>query len=548
MSSAEGEKPIAVAPQLATGGLLRNLRIVGLCTLASRVLGLVRDMAMAALFGAGTVFDSFILAFRLPNLARQLFGEGALTTAFLPVYLRERMQGGDVAARDVLTAVALALSSFLGLILLLCEAGIMFALWRGTWSPATGLLLDLLAIMLPYMVLICTAALLSAALHALGIFLWPALVPVVLNFVWLIGMGGAALLTSDPEQQIRLVAATVTGAGLLQVLLPVVVLSRLRQGWSATWRTALPRVREVWWTMLPVVAGLTVVQMNVVLDSLLAWGLAAPAPGVPAPFEVWGLPPLLPAGTASQLYIGQRMYQFPLGVFGIALGTVLFPLLTRHAQSGEFAALRSDLTKGLRLTIAIALPASAGLVLLAEPLTTVLFRRGAYTAEDARLTAWMIAIYGSGVWAAIGISILNRAFYATGDRITPLRIGTVTLVLNLSLNIMLLLWLQGIGLAVGSVLATLMQISATIWMIDRKLGPLPRQPLFETGWRAMVASVTMVFCCLAAQAGLQQLSSQLSSKVELVVLLLVGIVSFGGTAKVLGMRELGEILKRGDDA
>ncbi len=529
---------------IANSSIVKNLRIVSLCTLLSRLLGLGRDIAMASLFGAGTVLDVFIVAFRLPNLTRQLFGEGALTTAFLPVYLREQTERGPAAARATLTAVAIALASFLSLLVLVGEAAIFWGLMNGHFSDSTVLLLQLLAIMLPYMVFICSAALLSAALHALRIFLWPALIPVVLNVLWLTGVGVALLLTEDEQTQVRLVAGAIVAAGVVQCLLPFFVLQRLNMGLTRNWRSGWPRVHEVIMTMLPVVAGISVIQFNAILDSLMAWGLAAPDGGGLAPLEAFGIPALLPAGTATTLYIGQRLYQFPLGVFGIALGTVLYPLLTQHAQKGELGLLRDDLCKGIRLTIAIALPSSAGLFVLAEPLTNLLFRHGQFTAEDSSLTAQMIATYGAGVWTAIGLTVLNRAFYATGDRITPMKFGVIALLMNFLLNILFVIPFQGVGLALGSICATTLQLAITTWKMNIQLGPFDWALVLRTLWKTIVATTLMVLVCLVILKNLSGGEQITTYALQLMIPFVGSVLCYWLSARWLGMSEIDEIFLR----
>lgn len=544
MPTEEQELSPKAPVQKTRSSLVRNLRTVSLATLLSRLLGLARDISMATLFGAGTTLDVFIVAFRLPNLTRQLFGEGALTTAFLPVFIREQAERGSSAARATLTSVAIALASFLSLIVIISEAIIAWALFSLELSESFTLLLQLLAIMLPYMIFICSAALISAALHALKVFLWPALVPVVLNIIWLTGALVAFTVTEDESLRIKIVATTITIAGIFQCLLPFYMLQRMKMGLSRNWRTGWSKVREVILTMLPVVTGLAVIQVNVVLDSLMAWGLAIPEGGGVAPSASLGIKGFLSAGTATGLYIGQRMYQFPLGVFGIALGTVLFPLLTQHAQAGEIAELRKDLSKGLRLTIAIALPASAGLFLLASPLTNLLFRHGEFTQEDSLLTAKMIATYGCGVWAYIGLTVLNRAFYATGDRMTPMRLGVIALVLNLVLNIALVVPLKGVGLALGSVLAAATQLTLTTWKMNQQLGSLYWEEIGRTLVKSIAATVTMVVICLTVINTLNFGDTMTANFLELSLPLIAGALTYWFVAKLFGMSEVDELIKR----
>lgn len=525
-------------------GMLSNLRVVSLGTLTSRLLGLIRDIGMTTVFGAGTTLDAFIVAFRLPNLARQLFGEGALTTAFLPVYLQDRTQNGEQAARSTLTAVAIVLATLLAGAVLIVELMGMILLLTVPLAESSRLLLWLLMVLMPYMMFICMAALFCAALHAQRQFFWPAIVPIVLNVLWLIGLAVAWSGLNDDVSRATMVGVFVVLAGLAQMLLPIVVLFRSGTGFTRHWRKGLPRVKEVFLVMLPVVGGLAVMQLNTVLDSLMAWALARPDGGGPAWSESIGIPPLVESGTATALYIGQRMYQFPLGVFGVALGTVLFPLLTQHALRGEQDLLRTALTRGMRLVIAIALPASAGLYVLAKPLTLVLFRHGAFSAEDARLAADMIAVYGAGVWIYISLVILNRAFYAIGDRITPMRLGLLTLTLNVLLNALLVWLIGGIGLAWGSVLAALFQLVMTALQLHRQIGPFDGKALGATLLRGLVATAGMSAACLAVlsrSAASETFSERLT---WLLLPVLVGMGTYFLAARLLGLNEVFELTRR----
>ena len=526
--------------------ILSNLRVVGVGILASRVLGMVRDMGMAALFGAGTTLDAFIVAFRIPNLTRQLFGEGALTTAFLPIFIRERDRQGDESARAMLTAVSIALTVALTAIVCVSELVAAGLLIGFNLAVSTRLLLHLLMLLLPYMVLICNAALLCAALHSMQRFFWPTIVPIALNALWLAGILLAWWLFDEEHSALRArsVALSITFAGFVQLLIPVAALSVLGMGFSRLWRRGWPRVGEVFRTMLPVVAGMSIMQINSVLDSFMAWGLARPDQGGTAWCEALGIPPLLESGTATALYIGQRMYQFPLGVIGVALGTVLYPVLSKHAQRGQSQALRDEICRGLRLVIAIAFPASAGLVVLAEPVTAVLFQHGAFTTDDARLSARMIAMYGAGVWTYIGLAVANRVFYALGDRVTPMRCGLIALALNIALNVVLVWSLGGIGLALASVLASIVQLGLTMFLLRRNVGEIDWRAIGITAGKGILATGVMVACCLLTLRLFGHPTALVVRIVWLACPLIVGLLSYIGTTWWLGMEEIRQLLRR----
>jgi putative peptidoglycan lipid II flippase len=473
----------------------KNLRIVSLCTVGSRVLGLLRDQAMGAIFGAGPVMDAFTVAFRLPNLARVLLGEGALTTAFLPVFLAELQQRGRESAARVTWALLISLTSLLCLLIVAAEGALWsLDLWM-TLGPEARLLRNLTAILLPYVVLICLAAQLGAVLNALGQFLWPALVPIVLNVIWLAALWTLIPLWPDEVSQIYATAACVVVAGGMQLLFPLPILYRNGFGFRPDWRAAMNRVWKIGSDMLPVVIGLSVTQLNSVLDSFIAWGFTQPAGA--GPLMPWPGSPAypLPAGTATALYLGQRLYQFPLGVFGVALGTVLFPLLTSHAQRGELVKLRADLSLGVRLVVAIGLPASAGLILIGHPLAALFFQYGKFDADDARRTGDMIAAYGSGVWAYCGLLILQRGLYAVGDRLTPMYIGLFATLVNIVANLVLIWPLGGCGLALSTALVAAGQCAATAWFLQKKVGRLHWGEIGRTTLKTLAATGVMAIVC-----------------------------------------------------
>ncbi|MCA9080509.1 MAG: murein biosynthesis integral membrane protein MurJ [Planctomycetaceae bacterium] len=519
------------------------MRIVSACTLLSRVLGLGRDMALAALFGGGPILDAFIVAFRLPNLARQLFGEGALTTAFLPVFVRDLERLGSDSARQTLSAVTWTVGSVLLSLVLIAE-GVLWGLLALTdVSPELRPVLELLALLFPYMVFICLAALFSAALHSLRQFLWPGLVPVVLNVVWLVGTGLAWWLLEEDLPRARLIAVSVVGAGLLQLLLPMYVLRR--QGWAIQRHCpeGWSRVREVFRAILPVVAGIGLTQIGAVIDSIIAWGLAANDSGDAAICQLFGVAPVLEPGTASALYLGQRLYQFPLGVFGVALGTVLFPVLTRHAERGDLASLRVDLTRGLQLVAAIAVPASAGLLLLASPVTELLFRHGRFDAADARLATAMVATYGSGVWVYIGLQIINRAFYAVGDRRTPMKLGLLALIINLVLNLTLIWMLGGVGLALAGVLSAGTQLLLSLRRLEARVGTLQWSDVGRTAAKVLIVTAAMSVSMLIITAWLTDDPSLIGRLIRLAVPLLIGGTVFLAGCKLLRIREVGMLFR-----
>jgi putative peptidoglycan lipid II flippase len=520
------------------------LRTVSLLTLLSRVVGLVRDMAMAALFGNGAILDAFTVALRVPNLARRLFGEGALTAAFLPALVRELELEGRESAWRLASAVLSILAVVLCCLVLIGEL-LLWILSRFCPTGSDGdLLIGLTAAMLPYVVLICVAAQLSAVLHALGHFSTPAILPVLLNVVWLAAVLLIAPWFPSARVQAYVIALCIPIGGVLQLAALYPALARRGFVYTAGWRSARTQVWEITRAMLPVIIGLSITQLNTLSDSLIAWSFSRSETATAGVTANENMMVVLEAGTASALFFGQRMYQFPLGVFGVALGTVLFPLFARHAERGRFDLLRNDFDLGLRLTVFVGLPASAGLALLAEPITTLFFQRGAFDAEDARQTTGMISAYALGVWAYCGLPIVHRCYYAVGDRQTPLRVGLCVVLLNLVLNFTLLWPLGGRGLALATSISAMLQFVAVTWLIQNRIGRFLWRGLASAFVRAALATLVMSSCCAWTLDRLRGGDGFFQRLMPVAVPLVVSVIVYLAVARALGMNELWLLFRR----
>lgn len=484
--------PDSAAPAKRASGWLGGMLILSGMTVVSRVLGLLRDIAMAGLFGLSPVMDAFTVAFRIPNLSRKLFGEGALATSFIPIFARELLHADRSNAWKLVSAVLGWLGLFLAALVFIGELGLAgWAAW-GDVSGETRVLIELTALMLPYLILICLASQVGAVLNSLGQFRWPAAVPVVLNLVWLIGVWFATPWFADPVSKARVLGGCILLSGVLQLLIQWPSLHAMGFRFQWDWRPVRPQVREILQAMLPVVLGLSITQINTFSDSLIAWAFSHP---VDDPASRMPLPgrPLYPlaAGAVSALYYGERMYQFPLGVFGVALGTAIFPLLARHAAKGELAHLREDLSLGLRLVLVIGIPASAGLIWLAHPVARCLFERGEFSSADTVRTARIIAAYGSGVWAYCGLLILQRGCYAVGDRATPLRWGMISVAVNLLLNLSLIWIVAEQGLACSTAVCAMLQVGGLLGAVQHRIGQLDWAPVRRCAVRTFAATAVM---------------------------------------------------------
>jgi putative peptidoglycan lipid II flippase len=516
--------------------LFQRTRVVGLLTLCSRVLGLIRDAAMARQFGNGVIMDAFTVAFRGPNLARQLFGEGALSTAFLPVFLRDiELHGRTTAFRTASAVIAAAGIMLLGLVVL-AEA-LLLTLWLMLDPGVEGqLLLGLLASLTPYLLVVCLLAQTCAVMQGLGQFTAPAWFPVMLNVLWIGSIFLTGALFETAEARIYAISWSIVVIGAIQFGVSIPTLRQIGFRFEWDWSSGRKRVREIAGIIVPVLLGLSVTQLNTLCDSLLAWALTAPAdanqPG-------WLSQYPLQAGTAAALYLGQRMYQFPLGVFGAALGTVIFPLLATHAERKQFGLFRDDLTRGLKLVLAIGIPASAGLAIVALPLTNVLFLRGEFDQQDAVQTSKIILMYSLGVWAACGLLIVNRAFYALGDRRSPLQIGLLAVGINLVLNLSLVWPLGGAGLAFASAATATLQALISIWLIARRVEHFHWWPLVVTLFRTTIATGAMLATCVFMRLGFEIAAD---STFGLVTVVSAGAATYLTVATLVGLREPIELL------
>jgi putative peptidoglycan lipid II flippase len=477
-------------------GVSSGLRTVSLLTVASRILGLVRDVAMAAVFGNGPLMDAFSVAFRVPGLARGMFGEGALTAAFLPAFLQERTHVGPDAGWRLASGVLAVLAIGLSALVVVGELLILLFWLRSEPGSDLRLLLGLTAVLLPYLILVCIVAQLNSVMYGLNHFLWPSLEPVLLNVVWIASLWFWVPFLQSPTAKIYAVAVAIVASGFFQLAAPLRTLRRLGFQYRSDWRTAGGRLDEIGRAMFAVTIGLSVTQLNSLLDGLAAWGFTRPESAGSIPWLPGGLAYPLDPGTPSALYFGSRVYQFPLGVFGVALGTVLFPLLSRHAAEYRMDKLREDLARGLKLVLFISVPASAGLVVLARPLTMLLFQHGSFDDEAVRQTTDMVRMFGCAVWAYCALLIVHRGFYAVGDRRSPLTMSLIGMAINVGLDVTLIWPMGGAGLALATAVSSIVQCGLVLWVFELRVGRLDWRDLVRSCLQIGGATLAMTVVCL----------------------------------------------------
>lgn len=446
---------------------------MGGLTLVSRVLGFVRDMVIAGFFGANAATDAFFVAFKIPNFLRRLFAEGTFAQAFVPVLSGCRETQGDDAARAFIARVG---GSFALILALLTGLG-MVAAPVLIWLFAPGfhghpeqydLSVDLLRITFPYLFFICLTALAGSILNTWNHFAVPAFTPVLLNLCMIMA---TVWLAPHLDQPIQALAIGVFAAGALQLAFQLPALKRLG---------LLPRpridfrdagVRRLLQLMAPAIFGASVGQLNLLINTLIA--------------------SLLATGSISWLYYSDRLVEFPLGIFGVGLGTVILPHLSKSQARRDPGDFSRSIDWALRWLLLIGLPAALGLILLAEPLMYTLFQYDQFTQEDARMAARSLMAYGIGLMGFLGVKILVPGFSAREDLITPARFGVYAVIVNLALSLLLALLLAPAGwahagLALAASLASLVNAGLL-------LGTLYRQRVYrpEPGFRRFLLRVLL---------------------------------------------------------
>ena len=520
--AADAVAQAAAAAAAGPGSFLRHAKLVGGLTLLSRVVGLVREGVFAHYLGAGVVANAFRLAFMIPNLFRKLLGEGALSAAFVPLYAQANKRGttetGESAADFAAASVKLLTAILVG-ITVVGEAVIAVAILASPGDRVDRvLMLKFAAVMLPYVVLVCGGAFLSAILQVHQRFGAPAFAPVLLNVCHIaVLLGGAAFLglrgnAPQTPEVVRLqttlafaLAVTVLVAGALQVavLLPALRATgfRFRPGVRA-WT---PAVRKMLVLSIPVAIGAGVLQLSVVCDKGISYALMQGVDGdgnLITHFQWLGQTVRYPMelGAISRLDMAQLLYQFPLGVFAIALATAIFPSLSAEAVDRDREGFKRVLRQGIEASLWEGLPASLGLILVAGPTARLLFQHGQITAHDADLIARSTMWYAGAVWAFSMLQIINRAYYALHDTWTPLVMSAVNLVLNLVVEIPLLWWLGEPAMAIGTLVSFAVQALVMLWMLDRRVGGLGLRHSAAPVAKMLAATAVMGAACWAVRA------------------------------------------------
>ncbi len=434
------------------GRIARAAGVVSGATLLSRLLGFVRDLIIARAFGAGTATDAFFAAFRLPNMLRELLGEGALSAAFIPVFTEAFTKRGRESAWRLAWTI---LTLLVGLLVLVSIAGILLAPWLirliapgfQAIPSKLHLAIYLTRLMFPYILFIGVAALFMAILNSQGHFATPALSPSMLNIAMIVC---ALYLTPYVDPPILALAIGVLIGGVGQLLIQIPAVWRRGMGAHRGFDLSDPAVGRVSRLMAPGVAGLAITQVNVFVGTLLA--------------------SLMGEGGISILYYAFRLIQLPIGVFGVAIATAAFPAMARQAANRSLGEVGATVAYAIRLVLFVTLPAMVGLMVFRIPIVQLLFERGAFDRTVTLATAEVVLFYAFGLGAYVSNRILVPAFYSLQDTATPVKIGMVAVMVNIASSLLLMRPMGLAGLALATTLSSFVNLGLLLIALRRRLG------------------------------------------------------------------------------
>ena len=530
------------------GSVARSAGIVSLAVMASRVLGLAREMVFAYFFGASKSFanDAFVIAFRIPNLLRDLFAEGALSSAFVPVFSDYLVTKGEKEAFRLSNLVATTLIVILGLLVIL---GVIFA------EPIVGLFahgfanepekfaltVRLTRIMMPFILLIALAAQAMGVLNARDRFGIPALASSFFNVGSILGGVASAAFITDPtfSHPIRAIADHPTDAiigmaygvligGFLQFAVQWPSLRKAGFHYKPMLSFSDPGVRRIFKLIGPAVIGAAAVQVNVLINSNFASSVVNPATGT------------IDNGPVSWLNYAFRLMQFPIGVFGVAIATATLPSISRSAALTEIGEFRRTIASSIRLAFLLTIPSAVGLAVLGHPIIALIYERGGFKANDTDRTAAALAFYAIGLAGYSAIKILAPAFYALGDARMPMMISLLSIVTNFVMNWMLVGVLQERGLALSTSAVALMNFALLYVIMQRRIKGIEGRKTAMAVGKIILASIVMGAACYGVSNGISKFAGEsfVARVVNVLASVGVGMAVFYLGASLLGVEEL----------
>ena len=456
--------------------LLKSTLVVGLMTTISRALGLIRDIIIGAMFGPGAGVDAFIVAFRIPNFLRRVFAEGGFSQAFVPVLSEYREQRGRAEVNALVdhTAAVLGVSLCITTVAGVLAAPLLIWIFAPGFSgdmEKQALATQMLRITFPYILFISLTAMAGGILNAYQRFAAPAFTPVLLN----LSLIGCALWLTPyfpPEKMVTALAWGVLIAGVAQLLFQFPFLLKLRLLPLPRFNRDREGVSRVITLMIPTLFAVSITQVNLLIDTIIA--------------------SFLETGSISWLYFSDRLVEFPLGVFGIALATVILPNLSAEHVGSDTAAFNKTLDWALRWVFLLSLPAAAGLMLLGVPLLTTLFQYNEFSQYDVQMAGRSLVAYSIGLPAFIMIKVLSSGFFSKQDTKTPVKIGVIAMLANIVLNLILVFPLAHAGLALATSLSACVN-AALLYRVLRK----DRGFIMEPGWSVYLTRITLALAAMA---------------------------------------------------
>lgn len=452
--------------------LLKAAGMIGALTLLSRVLGMIRDILSANSFGTTWQWDAFIYAFMLPNFMRRLVGEGALLSAFIPVYTQiVEKEGKEPAFRFANTVFTFLFWTLVGFLILI-ELALLILVRIPSLPPVVMLTCKLLTLLFPYLFFISFCALATAILNSHHHFFSASLSPIILDLVWIGGVF-AAMTWGGPrsESRVFMLSLFIFFSGAIQ--LGVQVPSLLRLGYTPRFHFDFshPGLLQIGKLILPSILGFAIIQINILVDMTLGF---------------WVGP-----GANSSLWYGNRLMQFPLGVFAIAMGTALLPAISQHTARKEIEEAKKALAFALRSVFFIILPATVGLIVLRAPIVQLLFERGEFDAVSTARTSFVVLGYTLGLFAYSGQKVVVTGFYSLQDTKTPVKVGALTLLLNIIFNLILMGPFKEGGLALATSIAGIVNFSLLLYLYNLRTLKFPIQEVLVSSFKILMASLVM---------------------------------------------------------
>ncbi|NOY53123.1 MAG: murein biosynthesis integral membrane protein MurJ [Deltaproteobacteria bacterium] len=450
--------------------------IIGSATFLSRILGYLRDVIVANLFGAGLATDAFIVASRIPNYLRRLFGEGTLNASLVPVFSEYLTRRSKSEAWELANVVMTSISALVTLLTLL---GIFFAPWvvRGlapgfSDNPEQFALAVLLTrVTFPFAVFIGISAAVMGVLNSLKHFGAPALAPAILNIMMILC---ALFLSPHLSVPILSLSIGILLGGIFQLLVQVPFLWKRGFRFRFRFQPRHPGFQRVVRLMVPGIIGQSVLQINIFIGNILA--------------------SFLPTGSISFLFFADRLVQFPLGVFGISAATAMLPTLSQHAAEKNLPGMVETLGRTMRLVIFLMLPSLVGLSVLSVPIVSALFQRGNFSYSATVATAQALLYYSLGLWAFAEVRVVAQVYYALQDTWTPMKIGATAVLANVVLSLVLMGPLKHGGLALANSLSSMLNVSLLVWILRKRVGPLGGTAFLRLLLKILPASAILGFC------------------------------------------------------